>query len=150
MLGPTLHELEPFAQRARARPAKRPRSWRSKTTPIIKNEIRPFAREILPIVNELEPVARRQLGEAFPKLATSFSVLNEFFNELAYNPGPEQGGFLFFLDWGNHNLNSVRQHRRRARRRSAAASSTSTAKSLPILKGVSRNQPDRATCSSAC
>src|SRR6202000_181233 len=26
---------------------------------------------------------------------------------IAYNPGPKQGGFLFFLDWANHNLNSV-------------------------------------------
>jgi hypothetical protein len=34
-------------------------------------------------------------------------VLNEFFNELAYNPGPSKGGFLFFLPWDNHNLNSV-------------------------------------------
>jgi hypothetical protein len=34
-------------------------------------------------------------------------VLDEFFNELAYNPGPSKGGFLFFLDWDNHNLNSV-------------------------------------------
>src|SRR5262249_29869223 len=49
----------------------------------------------------------KQLSEAFPKLATSFSVINEFFNELAYNPGPSKGGFMFFLDWGNHNFNSV-------------------------------------------
>ena len=34
-------------------------------------------------------------------------MLNEFFNELAYNPGPKKAGFLFFLDWGNHDLNSV-------------------------------------------
>jgi hypothetical protein len=34
-------------------------------------------------------------------------VFNEFFNELANNPGKSQGGFLFFLDWANHNLNSV-------------------------------------------
>ena len=34
-------------------------------------------------------------------------MLNEFFNELAYNPGRNRGGFIFFLDWANHNLNSV-------------------------------------------
>ena len=34
-------------------------------------------------------------------------MLNEFFNELAYNPGHGKGGFLFFLDWANHDLNSV-------------------------------------------
>jgi hypothetical protein len=73
---------------------------------VIRNEIRPFARKILPVVNRLAP-ATKGAGETFPNLAVSFSVLNEFFNELAYNPGPSRGGFLFFLDWGNHNLNSI-------------------------------------------
>ena len=82
------------------------RSLFKTSTPIIKNEIRPFAREILPIVNQLNP-SLKELGEAFPGLEKSFSVFNEFFNELAYNPGPNQGGFLFFLDWANHDLNSV-------------------------------------------
>ena len=34
-------------------------------------------------------------------------MLNELFNEIAYNPGKKQGGFLFFLNWDAHNLNSV-------------------------------------------
>ncbi len=34
-------------------------------------------------------------------------MLNEFFNELAYNPGPNQAGFLFFADWATHDLDSV-------------------------------------------
>jgi phospholipid/cholesterol/gamma-HCH transport system substrate-binding protein len=104
-IGPALHKLRPFAkslgpaQEATKRLA-------IKTTPIFKSEIRPFAREILPTVNELGPDTQG-LGEAFPKLATSFSVLNEFFNELAYNPGKGKAGFDFFLAWANHNLNSV-------------------------------------------
>jgi phospholipid/cholesterol/gamma-HCH transport system substrate-binding protein len=104
-LGPTLHKLQPFASAlgpANEATAKLARA----TTPIFKNEIRPFAREILPVVNELGP-STKQLGEAFPKLSVSFSVLNEFFNELAYNPGASKPGFLFFLDWGNHDLNSA-------------------------------------------
>ena len=105
VLAPTLHELLPFA-RALGPANEATRELAEKTTPIIKNEIRPFAREILPVVDELGP-ATQKLGEALPKLAVSFSVLNEFFNEIAYNPGPSKGGFLFFLDWGNHNLNSV-------------------------------------------
>lgn len=104
-IGPALHKLRPFAkslgpaQEATKRLA-------IKTTPIFKSEIRPFAREILPTVNELGPDTQG-LGEAFPKLATSFSVINEFFNELAYNPGKGKAGFDFFLAWANHNLNSV-------------------------------------------
>jgi phospholipid/cholesterol/gamma-HCH transport system substrate-binding protein len=104
-LGPALHKLQPFAS-ALGPANEATRRLALKTTPIFKNEIRPFARQILPIVNDLAP-ATKGAGEAFPKLAVTFSVLNEFFNELAYNPGPSKGGFLFFLDWGNHNLNSV-------------------------------------------
>src|ERR1700726_2416566 len=104
-LGPALHKLHPFAS-ALGPANEATRRLALKTTPILKNEIRPFARQILPIVNDLAP-ATKGAGEAFPKLAVTFSVLNEFFNELAYNPGPSKGGFLFFLDWGNHNLNSV-------------------------------------------
>jgi phospholipid/cholesterol/gamma-HCH transport system substrate-binding protein len=105
VLGPTLHELQPFA--SSLGPANEAtRKMANAVAPIIKNEVRPFAREILPTVNEIAP-ATKQLAEAFPKLAASFGVLNEFFNELAYNPGKSQGGFVFFLDWANHNLNSV-------------------------------------------
>ncbi|MGA2321374.1 MAG: MlaD family protein [Solirubrobacteraceae bacterium] len=155
VLGPTLHKLEPFAgslgpgQEATRRLA-------DKTTPIFKTQIRPFARQILPTVNDLQPDAQG-LSEAFPKLATSFSVLNEFFNELAYNPGPKQGGFLFFLDWANHNLNSVV---------SSADGQDVLGRSLlylnceiaPILKGAAEvnktvnlivgllNPPTKATC----
>ncbi|HTY96395.1 MAG TPA: MlaD family protein [Solirubrobacteraceae bacterium] len=137
-LGKTLTALEPFAKGlAPAQEATRKLSLA--TTPIIKNEIRPFAREILPVVNELAP-STEDIAEAFPKFTVSFGVLNEFFNELAYNPGPKKAGFLFFLDWGNHDLNSV--------------VSTSDANGplgrslvyfncevLPLLKGVSEVNP---------
>jgi len=105
VLGPTLHDLLPFA-RALGPANEGSRKLALKTTPIIKNEIRPFASEILPVVNELKPTTQK-LGEALPKLSSTFTVLNEFFNEIAYNPGPSKGGFLFFLDWGNHDLNSA-------------------------------------------
>jgi phospholipid/cholesterol/gamma-HCH transport system substrate-binding protein len=138
VLGPTLKELEPFA-RALGPANEATRQLAKETTPIIKNDVRPFAREILPVVNELGP-ATKQLGEAFPKLSSGFSVFNEFFNELAYNPGPSKGGFLFFLDWGNHDLNSV-----------VSTSDSEGAigrtlvyfncKVLPILKGVAEINP---------
>jgi phospholipid/cholesterol/gamma-HCH transport system substrate-binding protein len=105
VLGPTLHKLEPFAS-ALGPANDATRRLAVKTTPIFKNEIRPFARQILPVINELQPDTQ-QLAEAFPHLASTFSVLNEFFNELAFNPGPNKAGFLFFVDWANHNLNSV-------------------------------------------
>jgi phospholipid/cholesterol/gamma-HCH transport system substrate-binding protein len=105
LLGPTLHQLHPFASSLKsAQEATRRLSL--KTTPIIRDQIRPFAREILPTISQLKPDTQN-LAETFPKLATSFSVLTEFFNELAANPRSGQPGFLFYLDWGNHNLNSV-------------------------------------------
>ncbi len=139
VLGKTLTALEPFAKGlAPAQEATRKLSLA--TTPIIKNEIRPFAREILPVVNELAP-STEDIAKAFPKFTVTFGVLNEFFNELAYNPGSKKAGFLFFLDWGNHDLNSV--------------VSTSDANGplgrslvyfncevLPILKGVSEVNPN--------
>ncbi len=105
VVGPTLTKLQTFAH-SLAPAEEEAKPFLRTTTPIFKNEIRPFARQILPVVNRLSP-ATKNLAEAFPDLEVGFSVFNEFFNELAYNPGPNQGGFLFFLDWANHNFNSV-------------------------------------------
>jgi phospholipid/cholesterol/gamma-HCH transport system substrate-binding protein len=105
VLGPTLTALNPFAK-ALAPAQEASRKSALETTPLIKNDIRPFAREIEPVVNELGP-STQQLAEAFPKLTVSFTVLTEFFNELAYNPGKNKAGFIFFTIWGNHELNSV-------------------------------------------
>jgi phospholipid/cholesterol/gamma-HCH transport system substrate-binding protein len=103
--GPALQKLEPFAK-AFGPAQQQLRPFLRATTPITKNEVRPFAREIEPVVSEIQPDVQ-QLSEAFPGLSTSVSVLNEFLNELAYNPGPNQAGFLFYLNWFNHDINSV-------------------------------------------
>ena len=103
--GPTLTKLETFARELA--PAQREaQPFLRTTTPIFKNELRPFARRIAPVLKRISP-ATKDLAESFPDLEVGFSVFNEFFNELAYNPGANQGGFLFFLDWANHNFNSV-------------------------------------------
>jgi phospholipid/cholesterol/gamma-HCH transport system substrate-binding protein len=105
VLGPTIKELQPFAK-ATAPAEIATRNLSIKTTPVFKNQIRPFARQILPVINQIQP-ATEELSEAFPKLASSFTVLNELFNEFAYNPGAKRGGFLFFLAWANHDFNSA-------------------------------------------
>ncbi len=105
VVGPTLKALEPFARDlAPAERATRP--FFKQTTPILQNQIQPLLRNILPVLRTVSPSVH-ELSEAFPQLKTGFAVFTEFLNELAYNPGPNQGGFLFFLDWANHNLNSV-------------------------------------------
>jgi phospholipid/cholesterol/gamma-HCH transport system substrate-binding protein len=105
VVGPTLQKLEPFAK-ALGPAQQQARPSFEKTTPILKNQIRPFAREIEPVVSEIQPDIQA-VTEAFPKLTSTLSVFNEFFNELAYNPGPNQAGFLFYLNWFNHNVNSI-------------------------------------------
>ncbi len=105
LVGPTLHELQPFAKATAPAQIAARATFRA-TTPIFKNEIRPFAREILPTINALQP-SLVDVAASFPKLAESFSVLNELFNELGYNPGKNHAGFGFFAAWGAHDLNSV-------------------------------------------
>jgi phospholipid/cholesterol/gamma-HCH transport system substrate-binding protein len=103
--GSTLHKLEPTAtDLAPAQEASR--ALFRQSTPIFKSQLRPFAREVTPVIDQLGP-SFKQLGEAFPGLQASFSVFNELFNELAFNPGGDRAGFLFFLLWGGHDLNSV-------------------------------------------
>ncbi len=103
--GTTLHALEPFAKNVA--PAERASvPFFRKTTPILANEVRPLFRQILPVISQLQP-SLQDFAQASPQLTTGFTVLNELFNELAYNPGPNQAGFLFFADWGAHDLNSV-------------------------------------------
>jgi phospholipid/cholesterol/gamma-HCH transport system substrate-binding protein len=158
VLGPTLHKLQPFASSLGPANAATARMARV-VAPILRNEVRPFAREILPTISQIAP-ATKGLSEAFPKLATSFSVLDEFFNELGNNPGKSQGGFLFFLDWANHNLNNVV---------SSSDANGVLGRSLvylncevaPLLKGVAEinpnvnllvgllNPPDEAACAAA-
>ncbi len=103
--GGTLRELEPFAKDlAPTNRALQPAF--KETTPILRNEVRPLFRQILPVIDQLQP-SLHDFAQATPQLTTSFTVLNELFNELAYNPGPSQAGFLFFADWGAHDLDST-------------------------------------------
>ncbi len=105
VVGPTLKELHPFATSLASGQEAARASFKT-ITPIFKNDIRPFAREILPTINALGP-STKELAESFPKLTASFSVLNELFNELAYNPSRSRPSFGFFAAWAAHNLNSV-------------------------------------------
>jgi len=105
VVGSTLHSLQPFAKALAPAQRAAQESFRT-TTPIFKNEVRPFFRKILPVINQLQP-SLQDFAQATPQLTTSFTVLSELFNELAYNPGPNQAGFLFFADWGAHDLDSV-------------------------------------------
>ena len=120
-LDPTARALAPSARAGR-------RLFRT-TTPVIQTQIRPFVRAAAPTVSALAP-ASRSLAAATPKLTSSFAVLNTFLNELAFNPGPANPGYLFYLAWASHNFNS--------------AVSTSDA-SGPLLQGEFLVQPSAAS-----
>jgi phospholipid/cholesterol/gamma-HCH transport system substrate-binding protein len=100
-LGPTLEDLRPGA-RALGPALRDTRPFLAGTTPIIRDELRPFTRAALPTVRELRP-AMRDLAAATPDLTRSFRVLNALLNTLAYNPpGRDAEGYLFWLSWANH------------------------------------------------
>jgi phospholipid/cholesterol/gamma-HCH transport system substrate-binding protein len=108
VLGPTLEDLRPGA-RALGPALRDTRPFLRITTPIIKNQLRPFARAALPTVKELRP-AMRDLAAATPDLTRSFKVVNALLNTLAYNPpGNTEEGYLFWLSWLNHISTTVFQ-----------------------------------------
>jgi phospholipid/cholesterol/gamma-HCH transport system substrate-binding protein len=90
------------------------------TTPVIRDEIRPFVRAARPWTDDLR-LAARDTAKATPDLRRSFRELNRFFNMGAYNPGgaesldgksipqqrQRQEGFLYWLAWVSQNGSSL-------------------------------------------
>jgi hypothetical protein len=89
--------------------------------PIVKNQIRPFVVASRPVVRNLKPAAINladpttirtangpvHLGPATPNLANVFTVLNHFGNDLGYNPGNTEHGYLWWLAWLDHNARTL-------------------------------------------
>ena len=99
-LGPALERLRPFARNL-APALRKTRPFFDETTPIIRDQIRPFARDVQPTVRDLRS-ATNDLAVVTPRLARSFGVLNRFFNELAYDPPGAAQPYLFWAAWGAH------------------------------------------------
>jgi phospholipid/cholesterol/gamma-HCH transport system substrate-binding protein len=85
-------------------------SFAKEATPIVRDEVRPFVRDARPVVRSAKtPVS--ELSQATPDLQRSFKVLNDFLNEVAYNPNGREGpgvdgreeGYLFWAAWLQHN-----------------------------------------------
>jgi phospholipid/cholesterol/gamma-HCH transport system substrate-binding protein len=86
------------------------------TTPVLRNQIRPFARVAGPFTDDLR-LAARGINQAMPDLTTSLAQTNRFFNMGAYNPGGAESlgglsvpaqrarneGFLYWLAWTAQN-----------------------------------------------
>jgi phospholipid/cholesterol/gamma-HCH transport system substrate-binding protein len=77
-------------------------------TPVLRKEVRPFARVAQPFNTELG-VAARDLSEAGPELTRTFKGLNRFFNIGAYNPNGTEG----ISEGCEHDGNCSREERAR-------------------------------------
>ncbi|MDQ3740971.1 MAG: MlaD family protein [Actinomycetota bacterium] len=101
VLGPALEDLRPTA-RALGPTLRQVRPFLLRTEPVIRTQLRPFARDVLPTVRSLRRAARG-LADVTPDLRDTLRVLNYLFNEIAYNaPGKEDEGYLFWASWANH------------------------------------------------
>ena len=101
----TLQALLPFARNfAPALQAARPLF--EQTTPVIKNQLRPFSVAVQPLARILNP-ASADLAKATPALARSLGVLNALFNTLAFQPGGGRQSYLFWGSWLSHIANSL-------------------------------------------
>ena len=112
-LGPATEELRPFAGNLEEMNAS-VRRLANRNTSVIRERIRPFAREARPRARELRPAARR-LARATPPLETATHKLNRLGNMAAFNPdGAEppgtpgrDEGYLFWGAWLGHNSASL-------------------------------------------
>ena len=76
----------------------------AQTTGPIRDQIRPFTEEILPVLRH-----GAEASEPFEKTVRSFGNslggFNAFLNELAYKPKGSKQSYLFYLPWLNHDFN---------------------------------------------
>jgi phospholipid/cholesterol/gamma-HCH transport system substrate-binding protein len=105
LLEPTLRKLRPGA-RALADAQRALRPFARQTTPVIRDQLRPFARQAQEPIDNLRP-AVGDLAKATPNLTKSFSLINKLLNAFAYNPKGQAEGFLFYALWLNHIGSSV-------------------------------------------
>lgn len=100
---PTLTKLIPQAQ-ASTPAFKATENLFSQTTAPIRDGIRPFSREIRPLLTHADE-GSKPLEKTVRSFGESLGGLNSFFNELAYKPKDRQS-YLFYLPWVNHDINS--------------------------------------------
>jgi phospholipid/cholesterol/gamma-HCH transport system substrate-binding protein len=103
--GPALTALIPQAQ-ALGPALEASKHFFTETTAPIRDQIRPFTRQIRPVL-----VHTKQGAPYFEKsikgFGNSLGGFNSFLNELAYKPKGSKQSFLFYLPWLNHNLNAA-------------------------------------------
>jgi phospholipid/cholesterol/gamma-HCH transport system substrate-binding protein len=77
----------------------------SQTTAPIRDQIRPFTREVRPVLTHGTEAAK-PFEKTVRNFGNSLGGFNAFLNELSYNPKGSQESHLFYLPWLNHNFNA--------------------------------------------
>ncbi len=108
VLGPASTSLIPTA-RSFAPAQESLQRFLTATVGPIRDQIRPFTRQVQPPVRNLKQ-ASGPLAETANASAEAFGDINRLFNAWAYNPpGGAEEGYLFWTAWLNHNANSAFQ-----------------------------------------
>jgi phospholipid/cholesterol/gamma-HCH transport system substrate-binding protein len=105
LLGPTLSALTPAVHRLPTVLGDT-QAFSQLAIPALRNTIRPLIQRAIPFFATLAP-AVEDLNRATPNMLGVAQSFNYFLNELGYVPGGGDQGFLFWLAWSFHNLDSV-------------------------------------------
>ena len=104
-LRPTLRALLPTAQRLPAT-LRNTRLVFKGGTLLPLRELRRFIAAAQPLTGLVPPTVAN-VNAQIPPLTDAFRTLNRTTNELAFNPGGDNPGFLYWLSWFAHDANSV-------------------------------------------
>ncbi len=77
----------------------------SQTTAPIRDQIRPFTRQIRPVLTHANE-GSGPLNKTVKNFGNSLGAFNTFFNQLAYKPKDSRQSFLFYLPRLNHDYNA--------------------------------------------
>jgi phospholipid/cholesterol/gamma-HCH transport system substrate-binding protein len=77
----------------------------SQTTAPIRDQIRPFTRQVRPVLTHGNE-ASGPFEKSVKGFGNSLAAFNTFFNELAYKPKGSKQSVLFYLPWLNHDFNA--------------------------------------------
>ncbi len=102
---PTLIKLIPQAQALTPASRATEKLFRETTGPV-RDQIRPFTREIRPVL-EHSAEAAKPFERTVRNFGNSLGAFNSFLNELSYNPKGSRESFLFYLPWLNHDFNAA-------------------------------------------
>jgi phospholipid/cholesterol/gamma-HCH transport system substrate-binding protein len=102
--GPALLGLIPQAQALKPALKANERLFEQTTAPI-RDQIRPFTRQIRPVLTHAKQ-GSAQFSKTVRSFGNSLAAFNSFLNELAYKPKGSRQSYLFYLPWFNHNTNA--------------------------------------------